>query len=300
MLLLAAWVLIPASAAAKPKLDDASVTPRSGTTSTTFRFNVTFTGERAPDRVVVRVGATEYVMGRSGSGGGCDHDDDDDDDCEDRVYRYRFTGKFPVGAHRVEFESFGKKADADLSAGSIDVSGPSPTPKPKPKPTPKATPKPTHVATPKRTAKPTHVATPKPTAKPTPVATPKPTPKPIVAASTAPTPMPTASASPTPKLAPAPGVPPQPPPDQPSHGGAFDLPDVFASDETIVLDDVRLSSTISAYAWLVPGFLLGLPGLLILLIVGSQVLAASFFVPLTRRMLGNQSPPHGLLGPRRA
>lgn len=57
---------------------------------------------------------------------------------------------------------------------------------------------------------------------------------------------------------------------------------------TIALDDIRLVSAISAYSWVVPGVLLGLPGLLMLIIVALQMAAASVFVPLTRRMLGGR------------
>jgi len=37
----------------------------------------------------------------------------------------------------------------------------------------------------------------------------------------------------------------------------------------------------------VPGFLLGLPGLAVLLILGGQMAGAALFVPLSRRIFGN-------------
>jgi hypothetical protein len=39
-------------------------------------------------------------------------------------------------------------------------------------------------------------------------------------------------------------------------------------------------------AWLVPGLVLGLPGVLLLAIVAAQVLGAAAFLGLTRRSLG--------------
>jgi hypothetical protein len=54
----------------------------------------------------------------------------------------------------------------------------------------------------------------------------------------------------------------------------------------IELDGLFLSSSFSAFAWIVPGFLLGLPGLLVLLVVGAQAVAAAVFIPVTRRVLG--------------
>jgi hypothetical protein len=45
------------------------------------------------------------------------------------------------------------------------------------------------------------------------------------------------------------------------------------------------------YEWLVPGALLGLPGLLLLLIIGAQAGLAGVFVPLTGRALAGQERP---------
>lgn len=57
-------------------------------------------------------------------------------------------------------------------------------------------------------------------------------------------------------------------------GGAVELGDLGALDTTALV------------AWLVPGFLLGLPGLLILIVVLIQVGFATAFIPVTRRLLG--------------
>ena len=76
-----------------------------------------------------------------------------------------------------------------------------------------------------------------------------------------------------------------PDPDGPAAGSTLQVATLDNRSQKIVLDDIRLSSSFSAYAWMVPGFALGLPGLLVLIIVGLQMLVASVFVPLTRRSL---------------
>ena len=55
----------------------------------------------------------------------------------------------------------------------------------------------------------------------------------------------------------------------------------------------EFSSGLGAFAWTVPGVLLGLPGLLVLLILGLQMTGAAMFVPVTRRILGNSDRQPG-------
>jgi hypothetical protein len=49
-------------------------------------------------------------------------------------------------------------------------------------------------------------------------------------------------------------------------------------------------------AWLVPGLVLGLPGVLLLAIVTAQVLGAAAFLGLTRRTLGGSDVDAGASG----
>lgn len=59
-----------------------------------------------------------------------------------------------------------------------------------------------------------------------------------------------------------------------------------------------LTSLLSLSSWLVPGFALGLPGLLIVLVILAQLFGAGVFLPITRRVLGDfgigrRSDPRG-------
>lgn len=49
----------------------------------------------------------------------------------------------------------------------------------------------------------------------------------------------------------------------------------------------NFGSGLGAFAWTVPGFLLGLPALLVLLILAGQMAGAALFVPITRRIFGD-------------
>jgi hypothetical protein len=64
---------------------------------------------------------------------------------------------------------------------------------------------------------------------------------------------------------------------------------------TIQLDEMQGMDALGMFAWLVPGLLLRLPGLLILLVILAQLGFASAFIPVTRRVLGSRRPRAGAL-----
>ncbi|HYU49481.1 MAG TPA: Ig-like domain-containing protein [Candidatus Limnocylindria bacterium] len=198
---------------------------------------------------------------------------------------------------------------------------PSPTPAPTPAPTPSPTPAPTPAPTPPPTSTPGPTATPSRTA--TPTATPSAGPTAAPTASPGTTPAPTGTAGPggtaNPSGSPQPpgpggstapsGAPPGGSP-QPSSvpigpgsitvpptgggtvgggtpgGASLSVPDI-AIDEGITIGDLGLTFQISPFAWLVPSFFLGLPGLLLILIVLAQMGTGATFLVLTRRSLGD-------------
>ena len=163
----------------KTKLSSATVTPRSGTTSTTIAFSVVYqnaNGSRA-DSVNVLVGGDNHQMTAvlGGSWG--------------KGMTFRWSGKLPAGTHNVVITARAKdKSTASLPAGQVTITAPAgATPPPTPKPTPKATPKPTPEPTAQPTRAPRSTPTPSPTDPPTtdPTApTPSPTPSPTVAPGT--------------------------------------------------------------------------------------------------------------------
>ncbi|MFL5779231.1 MAG: hypothetical protein ACJ761_09840 [Chloroflexota bacterium] len=156
-------------AAAPPRLRDASVSPRSGTTATAITFSVRYFGPSAPEWVRVRVGSVSYSLGLSGG-------------------RYVTTRKLAAGTHPITFQAKGSR---DLGAGSVTIR---PAPTPAPTPAPKSTPRPTPRPTPRATSQPT--------------AAPAPTPRPTLSRSPAPSPTPTSdSGRPLPSGMPA-GIPP--------------------------------------------------------------------------------------------
>jgi hypothetical protein len=199
---------------------------------------------------------------------------------------------------------------------------PSPTPAPTPAPTTAPTPAPTAAptatpgptATPSRTATPTAAPSAGPTAAPT--ASPGTTPAPTRTAGPGGTANPSGSPQPPgPGGSTAPsGAPPggSPPPSSvpigpgsitvpPTGGGTtgggtagggssggagLSVPDI-AIDDGITIGDLGLTFQISPFAWLVPSFFLGLPGLLLILIVLAQMGTGATFLVLTRRSLGD-------------
>jgi hypothetical protein len=60
----------------------------------------------------------------------------------------------------------------------------------------------------------------------------------------------------------------------------------IATNQGITISDLGLTFQLSPFAWLVPGFFLGLPGLLLILIVLAQMGTGATFLVLSRRSLG--------------
>ncbi|HEY7940779.1 MAG TPA: hypothetical protein VID25_02445 [Candidatus Limnocylindrales bacterium] len=169
---------------------------------------------------------------------------------------------------------------------------------------------------------------------PTPTPTPRPTPSPPPTATPSPTPLPGSTPTPGPAMTVAPSgtspaasgsllpgvtVAPSPsgsaPPSSSSvpvagtgltlgqgnagggsssgSGAALGVPSLPAGG-TIHLDDLQGMGVVGMFAWLVPGLLLSLPGLLILIVLIAQVGFATAFIPVTRRVLGSR---RGTAGP---
>jgi hypothetical protein len=62
-----------------------------------------------------------------------------------------------------------------------------------------------------------------------------------------------------------------------------------ATAGSIPVLDLPPFRVLGSFVWIVPGFFLGLPGLIMLLVVAVQALGAGAFVPITRRVL--RAPP---------
>lgn len=175
----------------------------------------------------------------------------------------------------------------------MKITGSAPTPTPTPAPTP--TPTPTPTATPSPTRSPT------PTPTPSPGGTPRPTPLPTSASGPTPAPSSSVLASPTPSATPAGGGGALPTsgstPAAPGSGAGslgsgpggssgLSVPQA-GSGTTLNVNVTGFGSGLGAFAWTVPGFLVGLPSLIVLLILGGQMAGAALFVPVTRRIFGN-------------
>jgi hypothetical protein len=164
LLLLA--VALPAGAGEGPtKLLDATAGPRTGTTSTTITFSVTYRNREgsAPDYVRVLIDGSAHDMS-----------DDGGTDWKGGV-AHRFTTTLPVGAHDIAFEaSDTRRFTAWADGGTVTIKDPPPPPTPAP--TPEPTPVPTPPPTPAPTPAPTPNGTPDPTQPPGPTQTPASTP----------------------------------------------------------------------------------------------------------------------------
>ncbi len=178
---------------------------------------------------------------------------------------------------------------------SMAIVGALPTPTPVPTPTPTATPGPTPTAAPT----PTPTPTPGRSARPSPNASGRPS----SSASPGPTGLPVSSPSPSPSAVPSAsdgGA--QPSTGAPSPGagtfsggtgsgggpiGSPELGVVSIGGSALNFSDAGFGSGLGAFAWTVPGYVLGLSGLLVLVILGVQMAGAALFVPFTRRVFGN-------------
>jgi hypothetical protein len=126
-LLVVGLLVAPAGALASSiRLSDAAVTPRTGTTATTFTFGITYTnkqGSGAPNELFVVIDGKNHTMVAQGS------------DWRNGV-RFTFSTKLSAGSHSIAFHSLGRDRFVDdLAAGSVSV-GAAATPRPTSAPVP--------------------------------------------------------------------------------------------------------------------------------------------------------------------
>jgi hypothetical protein len=180
-------VALPVGAGEGPtKLLDATAGPRTGTTTTTISFSVTYRNREgsAPDYVRVLIDGSAHDMS-----------DDGGTDWKHGV-GHTFTTTLPAGAHDITFEaSDTRRFTATADGGTVTIKDPppptpAPTPKPTPVPTPPPTPAPTPAPTPNATPDPTPNGTPDPTQPPGPTPTPASTADATPASNGEPTPTP--------------------------------------------------------------------------------------------------------------
>jgi hypothetical protein len=117
---------------ASVRLRDASVSPRTGTTATTFTFAVTYLnreGSGGPNEMVVLIDGVRHAMHGSGTNWR-------------KGVRFTYSTRLPRGQHRIAFHSLGRdRFTNDLDAGTVRVTAasssnpgtsPSATPDPAP------------------------------------------------------------------------------------------------------------------------------------------------------------------------
>jgi hypothetical protein len=126
-LLVVVLLVAPGGAlASSVRLSDAAVTPRTGTSATTFTFGVTYTnkqGSGAPNEIFVVIDGVSHTMVAQGS------------DWRNGV-RFIFKTRLPVGTHTIAFHSLGRDRFVDdLPAGTAKVSA-APAPRPTTAPVP--------------------------------------------------------------------------------------------------------------------------------------------------------------------
>jgi hypothetical protein len=199
-------LVLPASAHEGPgRLYDASVTPRTGTPSTTIAFAVTYSShdDRAPDYVRVLIDGKAHQMAADGR------------DWRDGVV-FRYSTTLDVGHYEIVFEAADRHKDRDREGGGTVRIKDAPTPEPTREPTPDPTPAPTPRAEPTPKAEPTRSSTPQPTADRTPTPDPTRTPRPTATPQTA------GGGGTKPGGTPAAGSDDDPDGDLPAAGGAID------------------------------------------------------------------------------
>jgi hypothetical protein len=207
------------------------------------------------------------------------------------VFHVRVTGS-PVGTYTWPAES---RDHADCSSGidtdSVSVSviagaTPTPTPKPTRAPTPRPTPTPT--PTPTRTPRPTAA----PTLSPAPVETSRPT---ATVSRPSPSATPDSSMAAVPVSSSTGSLPGGGQGDEvsPRTGGWVAEPgsEGPGGSEDVALGFESLALLGGGYAWLVPGLLVGVPGILILVLVLIQVVLAGSWWRVVERLLGPEPPP---------
>jgi hypothetical protein len=124
-LLVVGLLVAPAGALASSiRLSDAAVTPRTGTTATTFTFGVTYTnkqGSGAPNELFVVIDGVSHAMVAGGT------------DWRNGV-PFTFATRLSTGTHSIAFHSLGRDRFVDdLTAGTVTVrAAPRPTAAPVP------------------------------------------------------------------------------------------------------------------------------------------------------------------------
>jgi len=129
-LLVAALLALPAGAlGASTQLSAPTVTPKVGTTATTFTFTVFYQnheGSGAPNEVTVVIDGVKHAMVPGGN------------DWKSGV-TFTYSTKLPAGSHTIAFHSLGRDRFVfDLPAGTVTV-GAAPTPAPTGRPSPPPT-----------------------------------------------------------------------------------------------------------------------------------------------------------------
>ena len=155
-LLCLALVLPTLGAAVGPtKLENPTVTPRSGNTATQVTFSVTYRSAlgTAPDYVRAVVGSTTYPMSATAS-------------TWKQGVDFQVTTRLPLGTMSVRFEARDIEKFADQTDGGTITIGLAPSPSPTPTPTAPPTPTPTASPTPNASLNPTASPTVNPTALP--------------------------------------------------------------------------------------------------------------------------------------
>ena len=147
---LLAMLAMPAAADPGPvRLSTPSVSPRGGTTATTFKFTISYRHRAgaAPARVRVVVGGTAYTMVAGG-------------DRWKRGVTFTVATTLPAGSHAIRFVAVDPDGNEDTIAdGKVNVARPS-------APKPQATPAPRQTAAPKPRATPVPAAVVNPTPAP--------------------------------------------------------------------------------------------------------------------------------------
>ncbi|MDQ6793998.1 MAG: SH3 domain-containing protein [Chloroflexota bacterium] len=145
-LLVILLVALPAAAESHgSQLADASVSPRAGTTATSFTFAVGYRVDGAPSpRVFVLIDGVAHSMAYAGG------------DASGTRMRFTFSTRLPAGRHAIAFRGqTGADQTDEMAGGSVSVDLAAPVARPTPKPTPKA-PRPAPKPTPKTPSEPAH------------------------------------------------------------------------------------------------------------------------------------------------